>query len=53
MVDRLAFAYVRDIIYLPWADKGTFNFADIDVVFGCAGVIITMIVFLFNGRASK
>lgn len=46
-VDRLAFGYVRDIIFLPWADKGTFNFADVDVIFGSGGLIITLFTRIF------
>lgn len=41
-VDRLAFNYVRDIIFTPWLDKGTFNFADMDVIIGSAGFAITI-----------
>lgn len=42
-IDRLAFGYVRDIIYLPWFDKGTFNFADVDVIVGSIIFVITML----------
>lgn len=42
-VDRLHFGFVRDIIYLPWFDRGTFNFADVDVIFGSFMFVGTMI----------
>ena len=42
-VDRLAFSYVRDIIFTPWLDKGTFNFADMDVIIGSFGFIINIL----------
>ena len=42
-VDRLAFSYVRDIIFTPWLDKGTFNFADMDVIIGSFGFLITIL----------
>ena len=42
-VDRLAFSYVRDIIFTPWLDKGTFNFADMDVIIGSFGFAITIL----------
>ena len=43
-VDRLAFSYVRDIIFTPWLDKGTFNFADMDVIIGSFGFLITILI---------
>lgn len=43
-IDRLHFGYVRDIIYLPWFDRGTFNFADVDVILGSFMFVGTMIV---------
>ena len=46
-IDRLAFGYVRDIIFLPWADHGTFNFADCDVIIGCCGVVISLFAIFF------
>lgn len=49
-IDRLAFGYVRDIIYLPWADNGTFNFADTDVIIGCIGTIITMLTIYIRRK---
>lgn len=42
-IDRLAFGYVRDIFYLPWFDKGTFNLADVDVIFGSIMFVLTML----------
>ena len=48
------FSGVRDIVFLPWADKGTFNFADVDAIFGTLGSLITLIVLLFrNDQSSK
>ena len=46
-VDRLAFSYVRDIIFTPWLDKGTFNFADMDVIIGSFGFAITILSLYF------
>lgn len=47
MIDRFAFeGYVRDIIYLPWFDRGTFNFADVDAVVGTIMASVTLIVQL-------
>ncbi|MBD5423055.1 MAG: signal peptidase II [Mycoplasma sp.] len=40
-IDRLSFHYVRDIIFLPWCDLGTFNFADMDVIVGSFGCVAT------------
>ncbi|UUM20019.1 MULTISPECIES: signal peptidase II [unclassified Mycoplasma] len=43
-LDRFLFLnHVKDIFYLPWADKGTFNFADVCIILG----MIILIVYLF------
>lgn len=42
-IDRLAFGWVRDIIFIPWFDNGTFNIADVSVIIGCIGLAITLI----------
>lgn len=55
-VDRLALGYVRDIIYFPWFDKGTFNFADVDVIVGSIGLFLTLIIkyiFFYSRRGNK
>lgn len=33
-LDRMVYKYVRDVLFTPWADKGTFNFADVLLVGG-------------------
>lgn len=45
MIDRMVFGVVRDIIFLPWMDKGTFNFAD---VFATIGSISTLIILIYQ-----
>ncbi|MEA4134699.1 MULTISPECIES: signal peptidase II [unclassified Mycoplasma] len=41
-LDRILFnGYVKDMLYLPWADKGTFNLAD---TFVFAGIIVFVII---------
>ncbi len=52
-IDRLAFGYVRDFVYLPWCDKGTFNWSDVDVMVGCFGVIITMLTIYIVGAIRR
>ncbi len=50
-IDRLSFGYVKDIIFLPWLDRGTFNFADVDVIVGCIGIVFTMItIYLVKSK---
>ncbi|QSF13935.1 signal peptidase II [Mycoplasma sp. Mirounga ES2805-ORL] len=39
---------VRDIIFLPWIDKGTFNFADTSIFIALALSIIMGIIYLFK-----
>lgn len=46
MIDRMTFSgKVRDIIFIPWADNGTFNFADVDAILGA---IMTLIYFVWQ-----
>ncbi|MBR4025826.1 MAG: signal peptidase II [Mycoplasmataceae bacterium] len=42
-IDRLTFGWVRDIIFTPWFDNGTFNVADVLVIVGCVGLVITLV----------
>ncbi|RMA79128.1 signal peptidase II [Metamycoplasma subdolum] len=46
MIDRAAFGGVRDIVFIPWADRGTFNFADVDIIFGVIYIVISIIVMV-------
>lgn len=40
--------YVRDVFYTPWADKGTFNAADVFVIIGAGLVFIRTFLSLFK-----
>ncbi|MFV8418256.1 signal peptidase II [Mycoplasma sp. VS299A] len=43
--DRVAFSgYVKDEFFVPWLDKGTFNFADITVFIGVILIMCTIVV---------
>ncbi|MFV8489380.1 signal peptidase II [Mycoplasma sp. 31_09] len=43
--DRVAFSgYVKDEFFVPWLDKGTFNFADITVFIGVILIMGTIVV---------
>ncbi|WP_412031479.1 signal peptidase II [Metamycoplasma buccale] len=54
MVDRFLFKAVRDIVYLPWLDTGTFNFADVWLVFGGIYTLISMLtVILISNKKDK
>ncbi|MBN0970703.1 signal peptidase II [Mycoplasma phocoeninasale] len=47
MYDRVTFGGVRDIIHLPWANAGTFNFADAWLVFGGISSLVSIIIVTF------
>lgn len=55
MYDRFQFQGVRDIIYFPWIDKGTFNFADSFLICGGIGTIIYAIIIglCFHNKQNK
>lgn len=54
MIDRFAFqGNVRDIIYFPWLDRGTFNFADVDAVIGSIMSAITLVVQCIKNYSYK
>ncbi|MHA0273072.1 signal peptidase II [Mycoplasma sp. 48589B] len=43
--DRIAFSgYVKDEFYIPWFDRGTFNFADVSVFLGVILIILTIVI---------
>lgn len=44
-LDRMVFEYVRDILFTPWMDGGTFNFADVVLV---GGAILYAFFSLFD-----
>ena len=50
LIDRLAFGYVRDFIYLQFINFPIFNVADISLTFG---VILLVIYILFYSSKSK
>ncbi|AXE60609.1 signal peptidase II [[Mycoplasma] phocae] len=47
MYDRIAHGGVRDIIHLPWANGGTFNFADAWLVLGGIASLLSIIIVTF------
>ncbi|WP_148668992.1 signal peptidase II [Mycoplasma sp. ATU-Cv-508] len=42
-LDWYIFGYVRDVIYTPWADRGTFNIADVLIVGGAVSTVAVTI----------
>lgn len=43
-LDRLLYQNgVKDIIFIPYRDKGTFNFADIFIISGPIGMVVIMV----------
>ena len=54
-VDRIFHGYVRDIFFLPYWDRGTFNFADVILVVGALMTLIAMFreMKLFDGKKRK
>ena len=53
MVDRFILGGVRDIFYLPWFDRGTWNFADACLMLGAFGSAISMIIIFMIERHKK
>ncbi|AWX42870.1 lipoprotein signal peptidase [Metamycoplasma cloacale] len=54
MVDRFLFDFVRDIVFLPWIDTGTFNYADAWLVIGAIGTVISgLTIYIINWRNEK
>jgi len=45
LIDRIAFAYVRDFIYLKFINFAVFNIADIAITIGAILIIISMLFF--------
>ncbi|WGI36638.1 signal peptidase II [Mesomycoplasma lagogenitalium] len=44
MIDRFMYNNgVKDILFIPWRDNGTFNFADIFIIIGAIGVSLSFI----------
>ena len=52
MIDRFLFNSVRDIIYLPWINRGdnvsVFNLADVDAGIGAIIAVVSLIVYIIK-----
>ena len=46
--DNVFFGYVRDILYTPWFDRGTFNLADMWIIIGMPFTLIPTIYNLYK-----
>lgn len=46
--DMLVNNYVRDIIYTPWLDKGTFNFADMFIICGAVVTFVSLVLQMIH-----
>lgn len=54
MVDRFIFKGVRDVFFFPFADLGTFNFADVCIIAGSIWFIISAITLtLLENKKDK
>ncbi len=53
LIDNQGGHYVRDWIYNPFSDKGTYNIADIEVVFGSPIAAIGLIMGIFKDSKNK
>lgn len=42
--------FVRDIIFLPWVDRGTFNLADIFIILGATSLLIITIIKIIKSK---
>ena len=48
--DVISLGYVRDIMFTPWWDRGTFNLADVVIVSGVGLTLISMMTELFKRK---
>ena len=49
MIDRFAFDFVRDIVFIPWISyNSTFNFADVDAGIGAIIAVVSLIVYIIK-----
>jgi len=48
VIDRAYYGYVRDVIFTPWHDKGTFNIADVVTIAGSGLFAISSIIQIFK-----
>lgn len=53
LYDNMVHGYVRDILFTPFHDKGTFNPADIFITFGGILFVITIIYYHFKEKREK
>ncbi len=47
-IDNAHFGYVRNIMYLPWVDRGTFNFADLFAIIGTPIAILSIAFSIYR-----
>ncbi|UUD36752.1 lipoprotein signal peptidase [Mycoplasmopsis californica] len=54
LVDRFLYhGMVKDIFYMPWLDRGTFNFADVCLTLGCVIIVGYMIYQIIYEHKKK
>lgn len=57
MIDRFLFGGVRDIMNFPWVNKGVLNFADMWLVLGAVGILLSItlinLVSHFKNKKNK
>lgn len=49
-IDNIYHGYVRDVLYTPWLDKGTFNLADVLIIVGLPFALIPTLVRAFKEK---
>ncbi len=52
-IDRLAFGYVRDLVYFELIDFAVFNFADSGLIIGCILLVIYVLFYYKPDEKSK
>ncbi|NQZ65675.1 MAG: signal peptidase II [Mycoplasmatales bacterium] len=50
-IDRTTYGFVRDIIFTPWFDKGTFNLSDLIIMTGVGLVVLSLLIDIFTSRS--
>ncbi|MCC3160935.1 MAG: signal peptidase II [Mollicutes bacterium PWAP] len=51
--DVATIGYVRDILYTPWRDEGTFNLSDLNTFAGVGIIFISIIVYFFPSKKDR
>jgi signal peptidase II len=52
-IDRINYQYVRNILFIPWFDNGTFNLADAIITISALCSLVFLLIMIWNSEKKE